>query len=270
MDRKDLLERGIIMLGCGKMGSAMLAGWLSDGLPAQSVTILDPHPSDWLKENGVRINGELPAEPALALLAVKPQMMPDALPRLAHFSDGRTLFLTVAAGLSLDFYMNALGPGAPIIRAMPNTPAAVGRGITAIVGNDCVTSDHLAMATGLLESIGTVITLDEEAQMDAVTAVSGSGPAYVFHMVETLAAAAEAEGLPPNLAMELAKATVSGAGELVRQSSETAEKLRINVTSPKGTTEAGLSQLMDDKYGLGPLMIRTVKAAADRSRELSQ
>jgi pyrroline-5-carboxylate reductase len=153
---------------------------------------------------------------------------------------------------------------------MPNTPAAVGRGITAIVGNAAATPDDLAMAETLMSAVGQVVRLPDEALMDAVTAVSGSGPAYVFHLIEALAAAAEAEGLPPDLAMQLARATVTGAGELAHRSPETAAQLRINVTSPGGTTAAALAVLMDPDAGLTALMRRAVAAAAARGRELGQ
>ena len=270
MDQRDLEQYGVVMLGCGKMGSAMLAGWLGGGLPATAVTVLDPKPSDWVQQTGVALNTPLPDGPALVVVAVKPQMMDEALPTLAALGGGATLFLSVAAGTSLAAYEGILGAETPIIRAMPNTPAAIGRGITAIIGNAQTTDAHMNMATQLLSATGSVVRLDTESQMDAVTGVSGSGPAYVFHLIEALAAAGEAQGLPPALAMELAKATVAGAGELARQSDETVAQLRVNVTSPQGTTAAGLEQLMDPQTGLPPLMQRTVTAAANRSRELSQ
>ena len=162
-----------------------------------------------------------------------------------------------------------LGDRTPVIRAMPNTPAAVGQGITAIIGNARASAAQLDLAEELLSAIGEVVRLEAEAQMDAVTGVSGSGPAYVFHMIEALAAAGEAQGLAPELAMQLAKATVAGAGALAMQAEETPEQLRINVTSPNGTTQAGLEVLMDEARGLPALMAATVKAAADRSRELA-
>ncbi|MBT0958176.1 pyrroline-5-carboxylate reductase [Alphaproteobacteria bacterium KMM 3653] len=263
----DLTQRGLVLLGCGKMGSAMLQGWLAGGLPAGSVTVLDPAPSDWVKGTGVAINTDLPPEPAVALLAVKPQMMGEALPRLSAMGGGATMFLSIAAGTPISAFEAAFGPQAPIIRAMPNTPAAVGRGITAIVGNAKATSAHLDLAEGLLRAIGEVVRLENEGQIDAVTGVSGSGPAYVFHMIEAMAAAGRAEGLPDELAMRLARATVSGAGELAHQAEESAEQLRINVTSPQGTTEAGLNVLMKE---LPDLMQRTVHAATARAKELSK
>jgi pyrroline-5-carboxylate reductase len=195
-------------------------------------------------------------------------MMADALPTVARFGGGATLFLSVAAGTPIATFEAALGAGTRIVRAMPNTPAAIGQGITAIVGNDAAGAEDLAMAEALLSAVGQVVRLDAEDQIDAVTGVSGSGPAYVFYMIDALAAAGEAEGLAPDLAMALAKATVAGAGALAASAGETPEQLRINVTSPNGTTQAGLEVLMDEGSGLAPLIRRTVGAAADRSREL--
>jgi pyrroline-5-carboxylate reductase len=163
-----------------------------------------------------------------------------------------------------------LGPDTPIIRAMPNTPAAIGRGITALIGNAKSDSSDLELAEGLLLVVGQVVRLDSEDQMDAVTAVSGSGPAYVFHLIETLAAAGVAQGLPTDMAMALAKATVGGAGELAETADQDPAQLRINVTSPNGTTQAALEVLMDKDSGFPPLLQRAVAAAADRSKELSR
>ncbi|MBV0912620.1 pyrroline-5-carboxylate reductase [Anianabacter salinae] len=268
MDMNDIERRGLVLMGCGKMGSAMLAGWLARGLPAPSVTVIDPKPTDWLRAQGTRLNADLPADPAIALIAVKPQMMGDALPGLRALGGGGTLFVSIAAGTPIARFEEALGAGSPIIRAMPNTPAAVGRGITAIIGNAQATPDHMSLAETLLSAVGQVVQLDDEDQMDAVTAVSGSGPAYVFHLIETLAAAGEAEGLPPELAMQLAKATVGGAGQLAEDAVEDPSQLRVNVTSPQGTTAAALGLLMDEDNGFPALLRRAVKAAADRSRAL--
>ena len=261
---------GLVLLGCGKMGSAMLQGWLAGGLPASSVWVLEPHPSDWLKATGVRLNEALPDTPAIVLIAVKPQMMAAALPGLAAMGDGKTLFLSIAAGTTIAYYESVLGAATPIIRAMPNTPAAVGRGISAITGNAYASAADLDLAEALLSAVGQVVRLDGEHQMDAVTAVSGSGPAYVFHLIEALAAAGEAEGLSGPLAMQLARATVTGAGELAHLAPESAAQLRINVTSPSGTTAAALAVLMDEGTGFPSLLKRAVKAAADRGRELGK
>lgn len=269
-----MLERvknqGLVLLGCGKMGSAMLEGWLKQGVPPAAIWVLEPHPSDWLTSTGVHLNAGLPAAPAIVLLAVKPQIMGAALPQVAALGNGATLFLSIAAGTTLASFEATFGAQTPIIRAMPNTPAAVGRGITAITGNAHASEADLALAEALLSAVGQVVRLEGEHQMDAVTAVSGSGPAYVFHLIEALAQAGEAEGLPADLAMQLARATVCGSGELAYQAAESASQLRVNVTSPGGTTAAALSVLMDKETGLPPLMARAVKAAADRGRELGQ
>lgn len=270
MTMDDLKARGLVLLGCGKMGSAMLEGWLAQGLPASAVSVIDPNPSDWLKSTGVTINGDLPTSPAIVLVAVKPQMMGDALPVLAGFGNGDTLFVSVAAGTPISAFEAALGGETPIVRAMPNTPAAVGRGITAIIGNAHASASQLDLAEELLSAVGQVVRLESETQMDAVTAVSGSGPAYVFHLIETLASAGEAEGLAPDLAMALAKATVAGAGALAEAADEDPAQLRVNVTSPGGTTQAALGVLMNETDGFPALLKRAVKAAADRSRELGK
>ncbi|NBD30533.1 MAG: pyrroline-5-carboxylate reductase [Alphaproteobacteria bacterium] len=269
MDMTEIERRGMVLLGCGKMGSAMLAGWLAGGLPTGSVWVIDPNPSDWLRAQGVHLNADLPPDPAVALVAVKPQMMGEALPAMQALGNGTTVVLSVAAGTPISAFEDALGDRTPVIRAMPNTPAAVGRGITAIVGNAHASAAHMDLAEALLTAVGQVVRLEHEDQMHAVTAVSGSGPAYVFHLIETLAAAGEAEGLPTELALRLAKATVGGAGQLAEDAEEDPGQLRINVTSPNGTTQAALGVLMDDAAGFPPLLRRAVKAAADRSKELA-
>lgn len=265
----DISRRGLVLLGCGKMGSAMLAGWLERGLPAASVWVMDPNPSDWVKGLGLHLNAELPSDPAIVLIAVKPQMMGAALPSIAALGNGKTLFLSVAAGTPIRAYEDVLGASTPIIRAMPNTPAAVGKGITALIGNAQTDAAQMTLAEGLLSAVGQTVRLDDESQMDAVTGVSGSGPAYVFHLIETLAAAGVAQGLPGDLAMRLAKATVAGAGALAEQAEEDPAQLRINVTSPNGTTAAALAILMKPETGFPGLLNRAVGAAADRSRELA-
>ena len=268
MTMEMIAARGLVLLGCGKMGSAMLQGWLARGLPATSVWVQDPFPGEWLESCGVHVNQALPENPAVVLVAVKPQIMAEALPVLQPMGNGDTVFLSVAAGIGIAQYEQVLGRDTPVVRAMPNTPAAVGKGITAIIGN-ARGAAALDLAEVLLSAVGQVVRLDSERQMDAVTGVSGSGPAYVFHMIETLAAAGEAQGLAPDLAMALAKATVAGAGALAEAADESPAQLRVNVTSPNGTTQAGLEVLMDPEQGLPALMRKTVAAAADRSRELA-
>jgi pyrroline-5-carboxylate reductase len=263
-------RRGLVLLGCGKMGQALLDGWLAGGLAPAAVSVLDPAPSERLQElaaQGLRLNGDLPAAPAACLLAVKPQQMADALPRVAQLAGGDTVFVSIAAGTTLEALEAGLGAPAPIIRAMPNTPAAIGRGITALVGNARADGAALALAETLMAAVGQTVRLDGEAQMDAVTALSGSGPGYVFQMIEALAEAGAAEGLPPDLAMRLAIATVAGAGALAEASDATPAALREAVTSPGGTTQAGLAVLRETG-GLPDLMRRAVAAAAGRSREL--
>ena len=259
---------GLVLLGCGKMGTALLTGWLAAGVPPPSVWVVEPNPSDWLKGAGVHLNAALPNAPAVALVAVKPQMMGGALPALQAMGNGTTLFVSIAAGTSIATFAEVLGDRTPIVRTMPNTPAMVGRGITGICGNAHAGADGMALAHTLMQAVGQVVTLDGEHQIDAVTAVSGSGPAYVFHLIEAMAAAGEAEGLPPAVAMQLARATVCGAGELAHRAPETAAQLRINVTSPGGTTAAALAHLMHPDTGLPALMRRAVHAAAERAKEL--
>lgn len=261
MELAETERRGIVLLGCGKMGSALLAGWLARGLDPGAVTVIEPRPSDWLCGTGVAIGGALPASPALVLIAVKPQMMEEALPALRNLRDA--LLVSIAAGTTIAAFEAAF-PGARIVRAMPNTPAAIGRGITAITGNAAATAADLDLAEAMLSAVGEVVRLDDEAQIDAATGLSGSGPAYVFHMIEAMAAAGAAQGLAPDLALRLARATVAGAGALAMEGGDPAE-LRRDVTSPNGTTQAGLEVLMAE---LPDLMARTVAAAADRSRAL--
>jgi pyrroline-5-carboxylate reductase len=216
------------------------------------------------------LNEGLPAEAAVAVLAVKPQMMGAALPALQALGNGSTLFVSIAAGTTIASFEATLGSDTPIVRTMPNTPAMVGRGITALCRNGRVPDADMDLAQELMAAVGQVVVLEREDLIDAVTAVSGSGPAYVFHLIEAMAAAGEAEGLPADVAMQLARATVCGAGELAFQSPETAAQLRINVTSPGGTTAAALGVLMDPVTGFPALLKRAVKAAADRGRELGR
>lgn len=266
-DFNELNERGLVLVGCGRMGGAMLRGWLARGLEPGAVTVIDPHLAPEWRNKGLRVNAALPADPAVLVLAVKPQMMADALggvPRLVG-----TLVLSVAAGTTIATFENTF-PGTPVIRAMPNTPAAIGQGISALIGNAHATPAHLDLADTLLAAVGRVVRLEREDQMDAVTGLSGSGPAYVFHLIEAMAKAGEAQGLSPALSLELARATVAGAGALAVYADEDPAVLRENVTSPGGTTAAGLRVLMDPDTGLPPLMARTVAAATERGRELGR
>ena len=273
-DVAELLgNRSLVLLGCGKMGGALLAGWLAAGIRGASLKVLEPAPSDALLERasdaGVAINpSSLPRGECVAVLAVKPQMMSDALPSVAPLAQASSLFVSIAAGITISRLAATL-PGGRVIRTMPNTPAAIGLGVTALAAGPGVTARDRQVATALLSAVGSTVWLEQESSLDAVTAVSGSGPAYVFHLIECLAVAAEAEGLGPELALELARETVAGAGALAKKSSKHPAELRADVTSPAGTTAEALVELMNPQTGLGPLMERAVAAAARRSRELA-
>lgn len=264
----------LLLVGCGKMGGAMLNGWLAAGT-ASRVVVVEPAglPPELAAKPGVSgATGpqDLPAgfAPDVVVLAVKPQVMESVLPGYAPLAAGGAVFLSIAAGKTIGFFERHLGAGTAIVRAMPNTPAAIGRGFSVAVPNANVGEAQAALCGALLAAAGEVAWIDDEAAMDAVTAVSGSGPAYVFHLVEALAAAGVEAGLPADLAMRMARATVSGAGELLHRTETPAADLRKAVTSPNGTTQAALEVLMGEG-GLTPLMSRAVAAAAARSRELA-
>lgn len=269
MSLDKIAADGLILIGAGRMGGAMLDGWLRDGLPAASVWVVDPHPPERLGTLGLHLNEPLPESPAVVVIAVKPQLLDSAIATLQPLAGGPALFVSVVAGVRMARF-EALGHGTPVVRAMPNTPAAIGQGISALIANAAAGEAGLAEAEALLTSVGDTVRLEHEDQIDAVTAVSGSGPAYAFHLIEALAEAGEAEGLAPDLALRLARATVAGAGALAVQSGEAPAALREAVTSPGGTTLAGLTVLMDRDTGLPPLIRKTVAAAAARSRELGQ
>ncbi|MDO5613587.1 MAG: pyrroline-5-carboxylate reductase [Paracoccus sp. (in: a-proteobacteria)] len=266
-DLARLNARGLVLAGCGRMGGAMLRGWLQGGLDAGAVTVIDPNIGDEWQGKGLRLNAPLPADPAVLVIAVKPQMMGNVLPELAAIRG--TTVLSVAAGTTIAQFEKHFHDSA-IVRVMPNTPAAIGQGISAIIGNARATESDLQLAEMLMGAVGQVVRLDSESQMDAVTGLSGSGPAYVFHLIETMAAAGVAQGLAPDLALNLARATVAGAGALAMQSGTDPAILRENVTSPGGTTAAGLRELMDPDHGLPPLMARTIAAATARGKELGK
>jgi pyrroline-5-carboxylate reductase len=261
----------LVLVGAGKMGGAMLQGWLAGKLPPRKVAVLEPQPSKAIKalaRRGVRINPKGPIDKVAALvIAVKPQSAPEVLPPLAPWIGAKTVVVSIMAGRTLGFLEAAL-PGAAVVRAMPNTPAAIGRGITVAVGNRRVGAVARKLAGALLAATGSVEWVSDEALMDAVTAVSGSGPAYVFLLAEAMAQAGVAAGLPRALAEKLARETVAGSGELLHRLAEPAATLRQNVTSPGGTTAAALEVLMG-RDGLEPLMTRAVAAATRRGRELA-
>jgi pyrroline-5-carboxylate reductase len=263
----------LVLVGAGKMGAALLKGWLDGGLDRKAVMIVDPAPpvdsAAFLAAAGIRARPVAPqgTKAKVIVVAVKPQIIAGVLPGLRGLVGRGTVTLSIAAGTTLANLVAGIGEGA-IVRSIPNTPAQVGRGITAAIANDHVSKSGRALVTSLLRAVGDVVWVDDEDLINSVTAVSGSGPAYVFLMVECLAEAAVAAGLDETSAAKLARATVTGAGELLYRSDLPAEQLRRNVTSPKGTTDAALKVLMA-KNGLGSLMKKAVAAAKKRSRELS-
>jgi pyrroline-5-carboxylate reductase len=261
----------LVLVGAGKMGGAMLDGWLALKLPPKKVVVLEPQPSNAIRaltRRGVRLNpkGKIGNVAAL-VVAVKPQVAPEAVPPLAPLVGPKTVVVSIMAGRTLAFLEQAL-PGGAIVRAMPNTPAAIGRGITVAVPNARVRAPARKLSHALLAATGAVEWTEDEGLIDAVTAVSGSGPAYVFLLAEALARAGAAAGLPPALAARLARATVAGSGELLHRSALDAATLRANVTSPGGTTAAALEVLMGDN-GLEPILTKAVAAATRRGRELA-
>ncbi len=272
MNNPATFSRGLLLVGCGRMGGALLSGCLARGIVTRgAVTVVEPSaPARAEAEpRGVRAVAAAPGplSPAAVLIAVKPQVMDAVMPAYARLA-GKSLFLSIAAGRTVASFARLLGDRAAIVRAMPNTPAQVGRGITALYAGARVDAAGRAMAEALMGAVGEVVWLADEGQMDAVTAVSGSGPAYVFHLIEALEAAALAAGLPAELAARLARATVTGSAELAFRSADSAATLRENVTSPGGTTAAALAVLMSEK-GLSDLMTRAVAAATKRSKELA-
>jgi pyrroline-5-carboxylate reductase len=253
------------------MGGAKLRGWLSAGVPPSALAVREPNPSPELAAILERhgIAEEHPCPPDVLVLAVKPQIMAEVLRDVAPLAGPHTAVLSIAAGRTVASIAKHFAEGAAIVRAMPNLPAEVGRGITAAYANPHVSAPQRELCEKLLRAAGQVVWVEDESLIDAVTAVSGSGPAYVFYLVECLAAAGRDAGLPPGLAEQLARATVEGAGELLHRSLLAPARLRENVTSPGGTTAAGLSVLMREN-GLQDLLRDTVAAAARRSRELSE
>jgi pyrroline-5-carboxylate reductase len=266
----------ILLAGCGKMGGAMLEGWLERGTPPQDVYAVDPNPdtgASLVQQFGINVltsPDDLPDDlsPGVVIFAVKPQMMDVVAPAYARFTSPDTVFLSIAAGKTIDYFESHVGDQAVIVRAMPNTPAAVRRGITVACPNSKVNDQQRQFCDDLLKAVGEVEWVNDEGMIDAVTALSGGGPAYVFLLAEVMAKAGRDVGLPDDLADKLARVTVSGAGELMHQSPESPDQLRINVTSPGGTTAEALRVLMaDDAWQ--PLMTKAISAATARSKELA-
>jgi len=270
------LSGTLLLVGAGKMGSAMLDGWLARGLNPKKIMVMEPLPGKAVKSltrRGLTLNAKTgpkaKAEPAAAIvIAVKPQTAPEAVPPLGLHVGKSSLVLSIMAGRTIGFLERSLPSGTAIVRAMPNTPAAVGRGITVAVANAKVSARQRKLAADLLATIGKVEWVADEALIDAVTALSGSGPAYVFLLAEAMTKAGIAAGLPAELATKLARETVAGSGELMHRSPLAAATLRQNVTSPGGTTAAALEVLMG-RDGVAPLMTKAVAAATKRGKDLA-
>jgi pyrroline-5-carboxylate reductase len=266
----------LLLVGGGKMGEALLAGWLAGGKPADKVHVVEPDAERCRRlaaDYGVRAvpgPAELPSglEASVLVLAVKPQVMDEALPAYRERAKASTLVISIAAGKPIALFERTFGSGRPVVRAMPNTPAAVGRGTTVLCANAAADPVHRYQAQALLAAVGETHWVEDEELMHAVTALSGGGPAYVFLLIEAMAAAGAKAGLPADLAARLARSTVTGSAELARLSPAPPGQLRRDVTSPRGTTEAALRVLMAED-GLPALMERAIAAAAARSRELA-
>ena len=270
---KKLTNLKILLVGCGKMGSALLNGWIDQNIEGPNICVVDPQ-NNTLRvflQHGITIcntQQDLPQDynPDFIVFAVKPQMMNEIVPTYRCFSEN-SVFISIAAGKSIAYFEKHLSKQNAIIRAMPNTPAAIGRGITVACGNSSVNKQTQEICLALLASVGKALWLDDEKLIDAVTAISGSGPAYVFLLAEAMVQAGRNAGLNQNMATELAINTVAGSGELLQQSSEEISILRENVTSPGGTTEAALSVLMGEN-GMQELIGKAVNNAILRSKAL--
>ncbi|MDJ0893690.1 MAG: pyrroline-5-carboxylate reductase [Alphaproteobacteria bacterium] len=266
----------LVLVGGGKMGGAMLAGWLARGVAADAVVVVEPHAETAAALSagqGVTVVANPEAvdpdfTPRTVVIAVKPQAMDEVIGGYRRFVRPETCFLSIAAGKEIGYFHDRLGADAVVARAMPNTPAAVGRGMSVVCADAKATEAQRADCQELLEAVGQVAWIEDEELLHAVTAVSGGGPAYVFLLVESLAAAGVAAGLPAELSMRIARATVAGSGALLDGSEESAAQLRINVTSPKGTTEQALAVLMAED-GMAPLFVEAIAAATRRSRALA-
>jgi len=261
----------LLLVGCGKMGGALLEGWLARGLSVSDAIVAEPVDALRPIKPGLRAvasSQDVRETPEIVVLAVKPQTMDGVLPDLRRFADEGAVFLSIAAGKTLKYFASHLGGTAKVVRSMPNTPAAVRRGITVACAAPEVSTAEKKRCQDLLEAVGQALWVEDEALLDPVTALSGSGPAYVFLLVEAMAAAGAKLGLTPDMAMQLARATVTGSGELLHQSNEPASQLRVNVTSPGGTTAEALKVLMAPD-GLQPVFDNALAAASRRSKELA-
>jgi pyrroline-5-carboxylate reductase len=266
----------LLLIGCGKMGRALLSGWLAPDGPAHRIHVVEPdaegrralptHARLSVHADAASLPGDL--RPDVCILAMKPQQMDQALPPYRPFAAAGSCMLSIAAGRTIASFDRLFGAEAALVRAMPNTPAAIRRGVTALYANAHTTRAQKTLCAALMEAVGMTVWVADEDAMNIVTALSGGGPAYVFLLIETLAQAGTQAGLDPDLANRLARQTVIGAGELAHQAVEDPASLRRNVTSPGGTTKAALDVLMNED-GLQPLFNRALGAAIARSRELA-
>ncbi len=267
-----LAGQSLFLVGGGKMGMALLEGWLAAGLEPSQFFVQDPKPSEALKNSGVTLNPDAKSlaahAPNITILAIKPQFIEAVLPKLSL--PDKSLVISLMAGVPLATLSDMLGDKLACIRTMPNTPASIGKGMTGLYADANTTPEQRGATEALLQAVGQTVWLDTEAAIDTVTAISGSGPAYIFHMAEALAAAGEQLGLPQNMARQLAEQTLIGAAAMVEQMDTPSAELRQNVTSPGGTTQAALEILMAKNDGLGQLMQRATKAAQERAVALAQ
>ena len=261
------------MIGCGRMGGSILAAWIKKGYPLKNIFVEEPNPSDWLKkksEEGLNLNYHQPQDIQYCFLAVKPQSIETIRPILKSLSNKSVTFVSMLAGIEIKRIGEYVGIKEAIVRIMPNLPAQVFKGVTALIENEFVRKEKLLELTTLLESFGAVIKLSGENKIDVVTAISGSGPAYIFLMAELMINEGIKQGLTVEESNVLAKNTILGAGELMIDSDLAPGKLRENVTSPGGTTQAALLHLMDEKKGLSPILSNAINAAIQRSKQLSK
>ena len=267
-------QKTLVVIGAGNMGEAMLRSWVQKNNNEMSLFVSEPHPSDWLKSMSTKglivLNPKLlPREIDICILAVKPQKLAEVLQEKKSRILKTTLVISVVAGKNFHFIQKYLYNEQPIIRVMPNTPVEVNQGISALIANMFTNQSHISCAEHLFNLLGEIVILDDENKIDAVTAISGSGPAYVFNFIENLIESAKDLGLSSEVSKKLIIQTVIGAGILARSSSRNPGKLRENVTSPGGTTQAALEILMDSKLGWKPIIKKATRAARDRSRELA-
>ena len=266
-----------LLVGCGKMGGALLAGWLKQGINPRNIIVIEPdedtsaalHTQYEVLTVATPDKVDLNKKPNVIIFAVKPQIMDIVAPSYARFDGADVVYISIAAGKPLSYFEKVLGKNASIVRAMPNTPAAVSRGITVCCSNSNVTNDQISLCRHLLSGIGKVAWIEDEGHIDIVTALSGGGPAYVFLLAECLGKAGVKAGLPEELAKLLARATVAGSGELLYRSKEDPETLRQAVTSPGGTTAEALRVLMADN-GWQTLLDQAIAAATLKSQELAK